>query len=55
VVDSLHDMADPAGVLTAARNALAKGGVIAIAEVPYSSGFSGQADRLRDGLRHSAV
>jgi SAM-dependent methyltransferase len=44
VVDSLHDMADPAGVLTAARNALAKGGVIAIAEVPYSSEFSGQAD-----------
>ena len=31
----LHDMADPAGVLNAARNALAKGGVIAIAEALY--------------------
>jgi SAM-dependent methyltransferase len=44
VVDSLHDMADPAGVLNAARQALAKGGVIAIAELPYPSEFSGQAD-----------
>jgi SAM-dependent methyltransferase len=43
-VDALHDMADPAGVLNAGRNALANGGVIAIAEVPYPSEFSGQAD-----------
>jgi SAM-dependent methyltransferase len=40
----LHDMADPAGVLNAARNALAKGGVIAIAEAPYPSEFLGQGD-----------
>jgi SAM-dependent methyltransferase len=40
----LHDVADPAGVLNAARNALAKGGVIAIAELPYPSEFLGQAD-----------
>jgi SAM-dependent methyltransferase len=43
-VDALHDMADPAGVLNAARNALAKAGVIAIAEAPYPFEFSGQAD-----------
>ena len=44
MVDALHDMADPTGVLNAARNALAKAGVIAIAELPYPSEFSGQAD-----------
>jgi hypothetical protein len=44
VADALHDMPDPASVLAAARTALAKGGVIAIAEAPYPSEFSGQAD-----------
>jgi SAM-dependent methyltransferase len=49
-VDALHDMADPSGVLSAARSALADGGVIAIAEGrAYPSEFSGQpnpAERL---------
>jgi SAM-dependent methyltransferase len=44
VVDALHDMPDPAGVLNVARTALTNGGVIAIAEAPYPSEFSGQAD-----------
>jgi SAM-dependent methyltransferase len=43
-VDALHDMPDQASVLNAARTALAKGGVIAIAEAPYPSEFSAQAD-----------
>jgi hypothetical protein len=37
-------MPDPASVLDAARTALAKGGVVAIAEAPYPSEFLGQAD-----------
>jgi len=43
-IDSLHDITDPAGVINSARNALANGGVIAIAELPYPSQFSGQPD-----------
>jgi hypothetical protein len=53
-VDALHDMAAPAGVLNSARNALAKAGVIAIAELPYPPEFSGQADAAeRLGYRTS--
>ncbi|RZU74973.1 methyltransferase family protein [Micromonospora kangleipakensis] len=44
VIDALHDMPDPAAVLTAARRELSPGGVIVVAETPYPPEFAGTCD-----------
>jgi 2-polyprenyl-3-methyl-5-hydroxy-6-metoxy-1,4-benzoquinol methylase len=46
VLEALHDMADPAGVLAAARAALAPGGLVVIADEAVAEAFAAPGDDL---------
>jgi len=46
IFEALHDMADPVGVLTAARAALAEGGSVFVADERVSDEFVAPADEI---------
>jgi 2-polyprenyl-3-methyl-5-hydroxy-6-metoxy-1,4-benzoquinol methylase len=46
VLEALHDMSDPVGVLDAARRALAPGGVVVVADEAVAERFSAPGDDL---------
>jgi len=46
VLEALHDMADPVGVLTAARQALRPGGLVVIADEAVAADFTAPGDDL---------